>query len=81
MNINEWLDKEVGRSARLAEHFNRTPSAVTQWRTNGVPKEHMKAVRDFTRGEVTLDEMLPELANTTPATAELRATKKEVKAV
>lgn len=60
MNLNQWLDGEVGRSARLAELFGVTAAAVTQWRTNGVPTGRMKAVRDFTAGEVTLDEMIPE---------------------
>jgi len=59
MNLNQWLDAETGRSARLAEHFNVTPSAVTQWRTNGVPVDRMKSVRDFTANAVTVEEMLP----------------------
>lgn len=65
MNLNQWLDGEVGRSARLAELFGVTAAAVTQWRTNGVPTGRMKAVRDFTGGEVTLDEMIPESTPTT----------------
>ena len=62
MKLNEWLDKEVGRAAKLAAHFGRTASAVSQWRTNGVPIDFIKSVRDFTGGDVTLDDMLPELA-------------------
>lgn len=46
----------------MAEHFGLTQSAVSQWRTNGVPPARMKAVRDFTGGAVTLDEMLPDPA-------------------
>lgn len=60
MNIKDWLDQEQGRNQRLAAHTGRTASAVTQWRTNGVPRDLMKVVRDFTAGEVTLDEMLPD---------------------
>lgn len=60
MNIKQWLDAETGRSAKLAAFFDVTPSAVTQWRSNGVPPERMKAVRDFTDGVVTLEEMLPD---------------------
>jgi hypothetical protein len=60
MKLNEWLDMEVGRAAKMAATFKRTASAVTQWRTNGVPVALMKDVRDFTKGEVTLDEMIPE---------------------
>lgn len=60
MKLTEWLDAEVGRTSRLAEHFDIFTNAVTQWRTNGVPPARMKAVRDFTDGEVTLDEMIPD---------------------
>ena len=59
MKLNKWLDIEVGRAAKLATHFRRTASAVSQWRTNGVPVDFIKSVRDFTGGEVTLEDMLP----------------------
>ena len=60
MNFNEWLDNETGRAARLAEHFRITPSAVTQWRSNGIPVDRMKDVRDFTSGSVSIEEMIPD---------------------
>lgn len=60
MKLNEWLDKEVGRATKLASHFGRTASAVSQWRENGVPIHFIKSVRDFTDGEVTVEEMLPD---------------------
>lgn len=44
----------------MAAHFGVHKSAVSQWKTKGVPVERMKAVRDFTDGAVTLDEMVPE---------------------
>lgn len=59
MKLSSWLDGDRGRLTALAAHFRLTPSAVSQWRTNGVPPARMKAVRDFTDGEVTLDDMLP----------------------
>lgn len=59
MNLSEWLEAEKGRSAALAHHFGKTPGAVSQWKTNGVPLNLMKAVRDFTGGVVTLDAMVP----------------------
>ena len=62
MKLNEWLNTEVGRAAKLAAHFGRTASAVSQWRTNGVPVDLIKSVRDFTDGEVTLEDMLPDSA-------------------
>lgn len=59
MNLTQWLEEEKGRSAALANHFGVKPSAVSQWKTNGVPLAHMKAVREFTRGKVGLEEMVP----------------------
>jgi len=60
MKLTTWLDSDRGRLTALAAHFGLTQSAVSQWRTNGVPPARMKAVRDFTANEVTLDEMLPD---------------------
>lgn len=60
MTLIEWLDADRGRLTAMASHFGLTQSAVSQWRTNGVPPARMKAVRDFTSGAVTLDEMLPD---------------------
>lgn len=60
MTLIEWLDADRGRLTALAGHFGLTQSAVSQWRSNGVPPNRMKAVRDYTAGAVTLDEMLPD---------------------
>lgn len=60
MDLTTWLEAEKGRAASLAAHFNVTPAAVSQWKKNGVPLDNMKAVRDFTGGVVTLEEMVPE---------------------
>lgn len=68
MKLTTWLDADRGRLKALATHFGLTQSAVSQWRKNGVPPSRMKAVRDFTNCEVTLDEMLPDA--TTPATSQ-----------
>jgi hypothetical protein len=62
MNLTEWLEAESGRAAALAAHFKVTRAAVSQWKSNGVPLAHMKAVRDFTNSAVTLEEMVPESA-------------------
>lgn len=70
MRFPAWLDAEVGRASKTAAHFKVTISAVSQWRTNGVPVDRMLAVRDFTAGEVTLEDMLApaeEPANTPAA--------------
>lgn len=60
MILTQWLAAEKGRAAAMAAHFNVSPAAVSQWKTNGVPLANMKAVRDYTAGEVTLEEMVPE---------------------
>jgi len=72
MKLTTWLDADRGRLTALAAHFGLTQSAVSQWRTNGVPPARMKAVRDFTASDVTLDEMLPDAgtAPTPPATSQ-----------
>lgn len=59
MNFSEWLEAEKGRGAEVAAHFSVTPAAVSQWKTNGVPLAHMKALRDFTGGAVSLEELVP----------------------
>ena len=60
MNLQTWLDQEMGRNARMAKHFGLTPGAITQWRSNGVPLARMKAVRALTQGQVSLEDMLPD---------------------
>lgn len=59
MNFSDWLDAEKGRGAEVAAHFKKTASAISQWKTNGVPLEHMKAVRALSEGVVSLEEMVP----------------------
>lgn len=61
MKLNDWLDAEKGRTTSLANLLGITVSAITQWRTTGIPKRHMFAVRSFTKGEVTIEEMIPEV--------------------
>lgn len=60
MTLTEWLAAEKGRAAALAQHFDVSPAAVSQWKTNGVPVANMKEVREFTGGVVSLDEMVPD---------------------
>jgi DNA-binding transcriptional regulator YdaS (Cro superfamily) len=60
MHINDWLEAEVGRSRALADHIGVTKAAVSQWKTNGIPLAHMKRVREYTGGQVTLEEMVPD---------------------
>lgn len=60
MNLSQWLAAEKGRASAMAAHFNVSPAAVSQWKSNGVPLANMKAVRDYTGGQVTLEEMVPD---------------------
>lgn len=59
MNFSTWINAGKGRVTAIAQHFERTPGAISQWRS-GVPPKLMRQVRDFTGGEVTLEEMLAE---------------------
>lgn len=63
MKLDDWLKAERGRLADLARHFGLTQSAVSQWRVDGVPLTRMRGVQSFTKGEVTLDDMVPPAAN------------------
>ena len=58
MHLREWLDSERGRYGALAAHLGVTLGRVSQMARDGVPKAHMLAVRDFTVGAVTVEEML-----------------------
>jgi DNA-binding transcriptional regulator YdaS (Cro superfamily) len=60
MKFTEWLDEVEGRNAKVAEKFDVSPGAVTQWRTRGVPKVYMLQLRKFTKGKVSLEEMIKE---------------------
>jgi len=59
MDLKTWLEAEKGRAAALAEHIGVTAARVSQWKKDGVPLAHMKVVRDFTNGAVSLEEMVP----------------------
>jgi hypothetical protein len=58
MKFSAWVEEEEGRGAMLAAHFDVTPSAISQWKKNGVPKDNMLEVRRLSDGRVSLEEML-----------------------
>ena len=58
MTLSEWLDAQNGRLTETAKHFAITPAAVHQWKTNGVPVDRMRSVELWTRGAVTLQDMV-----------------------
>jgi DNA-binding transcriptional regulator YdaS (Cro superfamily) len=58
MNLHDWLEGGEGRHKSLASHFGITPSAVSQWLTNGVPIDRMAEIVAFSKGEVSLESMV-----------------------
>ncbi len=58
MRLKHWLDAERGRYRALAATLGVTTGRVSQMARDGVPKAHLIAVRDFTGGEVSIEEML-----------------------
>lgn len=58
MQFAEWLDQEPGRANEMAAHFGVTKGAISNWKYEGVPSKRMLEVRDYTGGEVTLEQML-----------------------
>lgn len=63
MNIKDWLNAEHGRAARLAKHLGVSRSMVSQMIRDAdpvrVPPAHYRAIRDFTGGEVGLEDLVP----------------------
>jgi DNA-binding transcriptional regulator YdaS (Cro superfamily) len=59
MKLKEWITAERGRASSLALHLGVSRGRISQMASDGVPKAYMRQVRDFTRGKVTLEEMLP----------------------
>jgi len=58
MTLKEWLNAERGRHKALAEHLRVSGGRVTQMADRGVPTKYMLCVQAFTRGAVTLQEMV-----------------------
>lgn len=72
MKLSTWLNAERGRVAAMARHFEVTLAAVSQWQTNGVPRDRMIGVRAYTAGAVTLEDMLAETSDVGEATGGVR---------
>lgn len=58
MELKTWLDAERGRYTALATHLDVTVGRISQMADEGVPLKHMRAVLDFTDGQVTVEEMV-----------------------
>lgn len=53
--------KVVGTQKELAQRLGITPSAVNQWITTGVPAERCPAIERMTNGQVTCEELRPDV--------------------
>lgn len=62
MNLKDWLSQGKGRHKALTRELRLSPGRITQMAQSGVPAKYMLAVRDFTDGVVTLEEMAEERA-------------------
>lgn len=60
MELHQWLDKpeNKGKAAWLAEQLNRSKTAVSLWRDEGVPLPLIPRIVEITEGAVTAHEML-----------------------
>ena len=53
-----WINAERGRASALATRLKVSRSRISQITEDGVPTKYMLAIRDFTDGEVTLEDMV-----------------------
>lgn len=56
--LQTWIKAERGRASALATHLKVSRSRISQMAEAGVPVPYMLAVRDFTAGSVTLEDMV-----------------------
>jgi hypothetical protein len=67
MTFADWLDAERGRASEVAARFKVSISAVSQWRTNGVPTDNILEVHKLSDGAVSLEELLSRPGRAQPA--------------
>ena len=63
MNLKTYVDKQRGRAASLGRAIGVTPVLVSQW-ANGrrpIPAERCPAIEKATSGEVTCEELRPDV--------------------
>ncbi len=60
MELKPWLDEERGRYGALAQHLGVSVGRISQIAVSGVPVKYMQAVRDFSGGAVSVEEMVEE---------------------
>lgn len=57
MDLHLWLDKQKGRARDLSLHLGVSKTAVSLWRANGIPLQHMPKIVEFTKGAVSIEDM------------------------
>ena len=60
MELHTWLEQpeNSGKAAWLADQLGRSRTAVSLWRTEGVPMPLMRRVSELTAGVVSVEAML-----------------------
>lgn len=66
MLLKDWLKQKRGRKAALAAHLGVHRTMVSQMVSGDVriPPQHYLSIRDFTNGEVSIEDMLPAAEST-----------------
>lgn len=75
MELHQWLDQERGRALALCDSLGFKKAAVSLWRDNGVPIEHMEAIVAHTDGAVTVEAMVAHAVARRAANAAEKAAK------
>lgn len=70
MKLKTWLSEGRGRATALAKHLKVSLGRMSQMASDGVPVQHMPAIRDFTAGAVSIEEMVEERTQKEPSAAE-----------
>lgn len=65
MKLSDWLAAKRGRQAALAAHLRIRQPQVAAWISGKrpVPAEHCPFIQAFTGGEVTCEELRPDLSD------------------
>ncbi len=58
MTLHEWLDANPGKASWLADQVNRSKTAVSLWRNEGVPLPLIPRIAELTGGAVKQEAML-----------------------
>jgi len=69
--LKTWISGGRGRASSLAAHLQVSRCRISQMAERGVPVQYMLAVRDFTAGDVSLEDMV--VARTPPAAQPVEA--------